>query len=396
MKTLINLCKFGWYHQDILWFKVREKLQRFRNMQDYKKSNGRSGPTLISFRVTKNCNCRCSMCALFGEKGTLLNETNIEQLSYNDVVAVVNDIRAYRPRITMTGDGEPFLHSDLFKMVKYIKTNKMLCQVFTNGSLLRNRINEIFESKVDIITVSVDGPEEIHDSIRALPGLFQKIVEGVKTIQERKRQEKKHKPIIAISFTITPANYTRISEMADFVNELGIEIMNINHLCMPKQKEIDATKKMLGVPASTSWPASEGFLVEHEEIDSKIVVKGIRELCSKSNAFIHQSPPLSDDEIISYYSKKQFQLREQCYSPWFRIRVKPNGDVLPCVEFFLGNIRKESFNNIWKGEKMQYFRSIIKKYGKFPSCDRKCCDRHFKPVRKSNLYGKQKSRVRGI
>jgi radical SAM protein with 4Fe4S-binding SPASM domain len=165
---------------------------------------------------------------------------------------------------------------------------------------------------------------------------------------------------------------------------------------MLKQQEVDATKRLLGVPTSTRWLNTEGFVVEPKGIDSMVVIEEMKKLCSKSNALIHQSPPLSDDEIMLYYSSQFFRLREQCYSPWFRVRIKPNGDVLPCVEFVLGNIRKENFNSIWKGEKMQYFRTRIKKYGKFPSCDRKCCDRHFKPTRKTTLNGKQKTRVRGI
>ena len=81
-------------------------------------------------------------------------------------------------------------------------------------------------------------------------------------------------------------------------------------------------------------------------------------------------------DLNKYYSDMHFSVgKRRCFSPWFAANIMPNGDVTFCMDYpdyVLGNIKKESFLNLWNSPKAIDFRSKLKKYKKFPICNR-CC-----------------------
>lgn len=52
------------------------------------------------------------------------------------------------------GGGEPFLHDKLFDFVDYLKLKNKMVTIYTNGSLLKKRLNQLFDSKLDYLNVS--------------------------------------------------------------------------------------------------------------------------------------------------------------------------------------------------------------------------------------------------
>ena len=71
------------------------------------------------------------------------------------------------------------------------------------------------------LTISVDGPEAVHDSVRSVPGTFQRIREGVTQLNE---VEKMGGNTISrsICFTISQYNYRYLSSMPDVARSLGL------------------------------------------------------------------------------------------------------------------------------------------------------------------------------
>jgi len=85
----------------------------------------------------------------------------------------------------------------------------------------------------------------------------------------------------------------------------------------------------------------------------------------------------SKDELEKYYKKPNFKFVNKCLFSWGGATIKANGDLVPCIghmypEYVLGNLKKQSFNQIWNNEKSLEFRNKLKKNGVFPSCSR-CC-----------------------
>ncbi len=125
---------------------------------------------MITLQVTQNCNLHCSYCAYSGNyenrSHKALNmdiETAKKGIDYliehspdNEIV----DIGFY--------GGEPLLTFNLIKECvayaeKKAEGKNMMFNLTTNGTLIKPEMIDFFEKHNVSITISIDGPREIHD-----------------------------------------------------------------------------------------------------------------------------------------------------------------------------------------------------------------------------------------
>jgi len=97
--------------------------------------------------------------------------------------------------------GEPLLHKDIFKMIEYAKNKGVNYVVMnTNGTLLTDKmIDQIVDSKLDIIRFSIDGSAETFKRVRGVE--LKKIEQNInklKNVKETRRPELK----MGVVFTI--------------------------------------------------------------------------------------------------------------------------------------------------------------------------------------------------
>lgn len=149
-------------------------LQIFRS-----KVTGKRIPIIVSLHVTNKCNMRCSYCyANYDERF----DKKTEDFSTAEIKSLIDDMYSAGTRWLVLLGGEPLLRKDIGFLVKYIKNKGMLCEIVTNGQLVKQKIDEIKD--VDLLCISLDGDEEANDSIRG-KGTYQKAVEGLKIAKER-------------------------------------------------------------------------------------------------------------------------------------------------------------------------------------------------------------------
>ena len=140
-------------------------------------------PTRLVFDVTRRCNLRCSMCKTWEHPGTgALSAAEIE------------DVLAQMTRLTwldITG-GEPFVRADIERVLRSAATIPRGLTVLhyqTNG-WMPQRIEEItaaVRSARDdvelIVTVSIDGPPDVHDVVRGREGSAERALETLTRLE---------------------------------------------------------------------------------------------------------------------------------------------------------------------------------------------------------------------
>jgi len=339
--------------------------------------NGRSSPPeSVTLFLTHHCNLQCRMCGQWGREGATKKQgakyINTE-LSLDNLKSIIDSLSSFRPNITLFG-GEPLLYNGCVDLIRYIKLKGMHCLMITNGSMLEGLAKDIVESGLDELNVSLDGGAELHDRVRGMPGLFDRIIAGLKKTQSFKSAMKKKKPLINLQCTITKYNSGSLEQMVDVARDIGADSLTFHNLIflspeiLERQKEYDA---FLGCD-SIDW---EGFKFE-PGIEPQALYEKMKKIFSHKYRFsIDLYPDFSRKDLIDYYNNPESPIpgcSGRCLSPWVAAYIFPDGEVRPCLNssFSYGNAVKSKFTELWNNEKAVKFRLFLKEKRLFPVCGR--------------------------
>lgn len=331
----------------------------------------------VSLFLTWRCNLRCKMCNLWGESGIFQKENNKEEeMNFNEYKKIIDEISYFSPEVVLTG-GEPLLHKEWDKIVNYIRLKKLRGVVLlTNGTLLKKNAEKIV-GLIDSMNVSLDGPSEVHNKIRGIEGIFEEIIEGIKTVSEVKKIKNSKTPYINIAYTIFDMNYLYLKDFLNYFKNSNLEINTIifQHLEFIDKKGLEITKEIynkFGMKTSV-W---EGFNYNLGEIDVEYLIKEIKEIKNTNyhNIYPIFFPDFTEDELRKYYlSPSEFPQKNPrgCLGPYLEALITPYGDLWICPDYVLGNLKKENFKELWNSKKAKEFRKNLSKGPLFPVC--RCC-----------------------
>jgi len=337
---------------------------------------GSSYPEAITLFLTHRCNLRCKMCGQWGESGITKMQSaqyTKKDLSLDELKRVVGDVGRFKSNITLFG-GEPLLYPYCLDIIKYIKKKGIHCLMITNGSMLEDLAEQLVESGLDELNVSLDGGRQIHDEIRGMPGIFDKIMNGLKQINNIKAKERKRKPLINLQCTITKYNYRHLKEMLDIANEAGADSLTFHNLIFLEKSLIEGQKEYDAVLGCSSYDW-EGFIFD-PEIDPENLHKEIEEIKNGRYRFtVDFYPNFYLKGLKEYYKNTSYmpsEYKARCLSPWMTAYIFPDGEVRPCLNFSYsyGNIKKNSFAEIWNNQQAINYRKLLKEKRIFPVCVR--------------------------
>ena len=200
-----------------------EYRQRWGISLDRQCRQGRSGlPVSLTLDLTRRCNLKCVMC-----EQNRHQPGNSTALSWYDPARemplaawtnLLDQVSSFRPRVYITG-GEPLIYSQIPELLREVKKRKLYLNLQTNGTFL-NRVADLLVSEgVEIVTVSLDGPPEVHDRIRGVEGAFRRSREGIAALTEARGCNAS--PLILINCAISRANLSSLDRMVPLALELG-------------------------------------------------------------------------------------------------------------------------------------------------------------------------------
>jgi len=245
--------------------------------------------------------------------------------------------------------------------------------LITNGTTLsEQKTEELAHSGLDFITISLDGPEETHNDIRGGINSFQKSVKTIKILREKRG--KSLFPTITINLTISDFNFDRVDEMVDIALDSGADILQFQHQWFVDNPTANAynkwTKDNLGMDSNFIGTFETGTA---RNIKTDMLFEKI-EKAKKNNkgVFIRVYPDLNKEDTKTYYGGMNAVFTKACVNPWFGLIVKPDGDVVPCIDHVWGNLKEKPFKEIWNSPNAILFRQKVRNQKYFPGCTR-CC-----------------------
>jgi MoaA/NifB/PqqE/SkfB family radical SAM enzyme len=220
---------------------------------------------------------------------------------------------------------------------------------------------------VRLIGVSLDGPKEIHNEIRRDPGAYDKLVDAIDKMNRHKREMKSTYPRLNLNAVILKKNFDKLESNID----------------LAKEKDVSSCSFQIYDPSwdRSAWRLSDEIasgkktIEEVEPIDRGKLKEALEKLLKKAkeeNVSAEFMPCLSLGEVVDYYDNEFDLSKWYCLNPWSTARISPYGDVFPCLNFKIGNIREEKLAKLWNGPKYRRFRRSLGKVGLFDSCAG-CC-----------------------
>lgn len=149
----------------------------------------------LTLQVTQNCNFRCEYCVYSGSYHNRVH--NNKRMDWNTAKAALDFLYQHSKNsaeinISFYG-GEPLLEMELIKKcVDYVRTvferKNLSFNLTTNASLLTDDMIRYMEKEGFLLTISLDGPQEVHDKNRTFAdgkrGTYAVVIERIKRIQE--------------------------------------------------------------------------------------------------------------------------------------------------------------------------------------------------------------------
>jgi MoaA/NifB/PqqE/SkfB family radical SAM enzyme len=167
---------------------------------------GKQYPFFVEMRVTNRCMLKCAYCSIWSRK--------TYEMSTVELKSVIDKISKDCFWIHLSG-GEPLLRTDIDEIIQYIHDQPaMILSLATNGYNFRRHIDYL--PLVDRVIISLDGPREVHDSVRGI-GSFDKTIEALELCRE-------HGIMVTTNMTLTAKTIDYLDETVRIASRYGATV----------------------------------------------------------------------------------------------------------------------------------------------------------------------------
>ena len=308
---------------------------------------------IVAWELTKRCNLNCLHCRAASDSSRLDGPSKERCFEILDQIKKVGT-----PVIILTG-GEPLLREDIFDIAEYGTEIGLRIVLATNGTLLApETVDRIKEYGIKRVSVSIDGSDEqTHDEFRNTKGAFRAAIQGINVLKEKGVE-------FQINTAVTRYNVHQIEGIMNMAIDMGAVAHHIFLLV----------------------PTGRGKGLKDQEINKQEYEKLLLWLCNKRDEVpIHIKPTCAPQyyRILRQDARKKGKkvdferygldaVTKGCLGGLSFSFISSDEIVQPCgyLEVNCGDLKKESFDQIWNGSKVfKELRNFSLYKGKCGRCE---------------------------
>ncbi len=213
-----------------LFEKKQANFLEYRNKWKNWPKNFHTGefPLFIDLEVTSICNLKCPFCATTS-RGKKIDKGFI---SFDIVRRIIDEgARENLYGIKFNLRGEPLLHPDIHKFVKYAKQSGLIDVYFNTNSVLLDgdMAKRLIEAGLDRISISVEGyTKEVYERHR-VGANFEKVLSNIERLQSLKSKLKVDYPKVRVQAVILPDAGLSVQEYKKFWIEKVDEVAFLDY-----------------------------------------------------------------------------------------------------------------------------------------------------------------------
>jgi len=275
-------------------------------------------PYWLTIDPSNFCTLKCPFCPT----GQGRNSRPKSMLSLDSFKRIIDELGPYLIHIDFCNWGEPLLNKQIYEMIKIAKQYNIDTKVDSNLNILCEEDTEnLILSGLDKLIVSIDGASPETYSKYRVGGDFNRVMDNLKLLLDKKGQLNKKNPYISWQFLVFRHNEHEIQKAKEIGGYLGVDV--------------GITKAFIG---NSDWMPR-----------------------NPDNSH-YQNDGINHDYTLEYFKRPQEAV---CNWPWEAVVINPSGSVSPCCSVEdekddFSNIFQEPFREIWNSGKYRTARRYIR------------------------------------
>ncbi|HTY44768.1 MAG TPA: radical SAM protein [Patescibacteria group bacterium] len=138
-------------------------------------------PLAVRWQLTNRCPNKCVYCDVWSQDSDC-------ELSTAQIFTIIDSLREQGTQTVSFSGGEPLVRGDIGQILEYCRKKNISTSINSNGALVAQKIGQL--RTIDLLKLSLDGPEEIHDRMANCKGSYRQVLraaeiakaKGIKTI----------------------------------------------------------------------------------------------------------------------------------------------------------------------------------------------------------------------
>ncbi len=299
-------------------------------------------PTQISIEPTTICNYACPACYhgltdLEGSPGG----TRPKYIDFKSFKNLIDEISDYTWYLNLVGEGESFLHPQIYEMINYASSKGIFVSSESNASHLN--IESLAKCGLGSIHFALDGfSQDVYQKYR-VKGDFNKVLNNITEFCEYANKHNTNTKIL-VRYLVNSYTEPQIEEARKYFLKYPFVNFYLDYFFMP--------------------PASAKTFREFQDATTKAIYD---EWTPKK---LKEFDVYSFDAKSGYYRLKSLlnPISGKCISPYVGAILDAGGNLYPCCisaphepnQLCYGNVFEEGFMPVWKGSKATAFRKAYK------------------------------------
>ncbi len=300
-------------------------------------------PKWIAWEVTRRCNLKCVHCRSSSE----LEVKGHPDFSLDEAKRLLDDIASYAKPVVVLSGGEPLLREDVFDIAAYGTELGLRMCMATNGMLVTDEIaGKMKESGIKMVSLSLDGSTaEVHDNFRNVEGAFDGVMRAARIFRENGVG-------FLINSSFTKRNQEEIPKVYELAKKIGATAWYM-FMIVPTGRGEEIMSELI------SKEDYEKLLNWHYDMEKEEHDILVRPTCAPSYyRVLRQRAKEEGGGFERRNLKFSTGGAKGCLAGQLICLIDVDGNVLPCSYFPkpAGNIREQSFREIW--ENSELFRDL--------------------------------------
>ncbi len=274
-----------------------------------------TAPLKLFINVSNQCNLKCIHC--FSDS----SPQSKEAMPLEMIKSLISEAATMGVFLIIIGGGEPFMRTDLWEIIAFIRQKGMGVSLTTNGTIFNEKIITNLKKYQVRLNVSFDGKPETHDFIRQKKGTFEKTAKNLKIFKNYGLHP-------TIRYTLMTLNIKDVPFILNFARSMQLPI-----------------KVRRAKPADRA-------------INNNLIITNPSKDYFKAIMLMNKDKNCNVEDIMSFTARSKQKILisdSDCGAATRVMFVEANGTINPCSflgkNFFAGNYHNQSLYDIWNNSK---------------------------------------------